>query len=229
MNAPKKRYVIAVDGPAASGKGTLARLLAHHLNMAYFDTGLLYRLVGTQVVAQGGDLEKESDVLKATKWLIKNYTPSLLENPKLRSDEAGNAASQAGKYGSMREKLVALQKDFAANPHRYGFDDAVKGAVLDGRDIGTVICPDADVKLYITASTEKRAERRVKELQNRGLSATYSDILANMRERDSRDASRNAAPMRPADDATVIDTSDILPEEVLKMALEVVKNKTDIK
>lgn len=224
----KKYIVIAVDGPAASGKGTLARSLARHFNLAYFDTGLLYRGVGYRVYSQGLDSDNEADVLEATDWLINNFDEAMSDEANLRGDIGGAYASKVAYHQKMRDKLVQLQKDFAANPASLGGFGDVQGAVLDGRDIGTVICPDADAKLFITADVEKRTERRVKELQNNGLSVTYTDILAQMRERDNRDASRKSAPMRTADDAKVIDTTAMNPDEVLEEAMKFVKDRTGI-
>lgn len=220
--------IIAVDGPAASGKGTLARKLAAHFNLAYFDTGLLYRAVGYRVYSQGLDSDDEAQVLEATDWLINSFDEAMSNESDLRGDIGGAYASKVAYHPKMREKLVQLQKDFAANPNSLGDFGDVKGAVLDGRDIGTVICPDADVKFFVTADVEKRTERRVKELQNNGLSVTYTDILAQMRERDARDASRKSAPMRTAEDAEVIDTTAMSPEEVLEKAIMLVKDRTGI-
>ena len=214
--------VIALDGPAASGKGTLGRALAEKLDLVYFDTGKLYRAVGLRVIETGGDFEHEEDVLIATDWLVENFSPKLLENLALKSDEVGVGASKSAKYGSMRAKLLDLQQDFALNPSKYSTLNGVNGALLDGRDIGTVVAPNADVKLFITASLEKRAKRRLKELQNDGRSVTYSAILADMKARDIRDSSRDTAPMKPADDAVMLDTSDLDPEQTLAKALEII-------
>lgn len=201
--------VVAIDGPAAAGKGTLARRVASDLNLAYLDTGLLYRATGFSVIQSGGDLENEDDALKAAK----NLRPIDLKNEKLRHDEAAQAASKVAVIQPVRDELLDFQRRFAAYPPE-GFD----GSVLDGRDIGTVVCPDADVKLFVTASTEVRAQRRLKELQDRGLEAIYAQVLQDMKDRDARDSQRAAAPLKAADDAIILDTSEMDIEEVIAKA-----------
>jgi len=203
-------FIIAIDGPAASGKGSLARKMAQKLGFPHLDTGLLYRRVGLDVQAAGGDPADEMAALAAAKAL----DPAQLTDPALKSDEAGNAASQASQYASVRAELLDFQRNFVT-AH-------ASGAVLDGRDIGTVICPDAPVKLFVTASTEVRAKRRLKELQGSGRTATYDEVLADMRARDARDTGRDTAPLKPADDAHIIDTSEMSPEAVLEQALSLV-------
>ena len=203
-------FIIAIDGPAASGKGSLARKLAAHLGFPHLDTGLLYRRVGLDVVQTGGDPANETLALAAAKTL----DPAKLADPALKSDEAGNAASKASQYASVRAELLDFQRNFVTSN--------ASGAVLDGRDIGTVICPDAPLKLFITASTEVRAERRLKELLASGRPASFEDVLADMKARDERDTGRSAAPLKAADDAIIIDTSDMTPDGVLSAALELV-------
>jgi len=214
--------IIAIDGPAASGKGTLARLVAEKLGYAHMDTGALYRAVGYEVLQENGNPEDENNASAAAKRLqekiSKAVSPAeILSNPALREENVGKAASQVAAMQSVRSALIKLQKDFA-----YG---AKEGAVLDGRDIGTVICPDAPVKIFVTASTEIRAERRKKELQLAGKDVTYSAVLKDMRDRDARDAGRQTAPMRPADDAIILDTGDMGIDEVLESALAIIKEK----
>ena len=226
-----EKLVIALDGPAASGKGTLGRALSDKMGLAYFDTGKLYRAVGMRMIDTDRDFDNENDVLTATDWLVEHFTPELLQDARLKSDEAGVGASKSGKYGAMRSKLLELQRDFAKNPQNYLDEQTasgLNGVLLDGRDIGTVVCPDADVKLFVTADIEKRAERRLKELQNNGVEVTYSDILADMKARDARDASREAAPMLAADDAVVVDTSDMTPADALARSLEIIADKAGI-
>jgi CMP/dCMP kinase len=186
--------VIAVDGPAASGKGTIAARLARHFGLPYLDTGLLYRAVGMAVLRSGGDLD-DADLaaLKA-----RSLTLSDLDDPDLIGRAAGEAASRVGFHPPVRAALLALQKDFAAQ---------ASGAVLDGRDIGTVIAPDAPVKLYVTAAPEVRAERRWKQLVARGETVAYEAVLDDIRKRDARDAGRDTAPMTAAEDAVLLDTS----------------------
>ncbi len=204
--------VIAVDGPAASGKGTVSRQIADALSFAFMDTGALYRAVGYEVLARKGGLECEQDALQGVAAL---QLPDCLDNIELREDRIGNAASKVAAMPAVRAALLEVQRNFAVNP-----GNGYKGAVLDGRDIGTVVCPDAQLKLYVTADIEIRAERRTKELQSRGLDVTKASVLEDMRVRDARDSGREAAPMRPADDAIVIDTSNLSASEVIAQALE---------
>lgn len=208
--------IVAIDGPAAAGKGTLARRVAQDLNLAYLDTGLLYRATGFAVVQSGGDPEDAEAATAAAR----NLKPEDLENVKLRHDEAAQAASKVAAIQPVRDELLAFQRRFAAQPPQ-----GVKGAVLDGRDIGTVVCPDADVKLFVTASTEVRAQRRLKELQERGLEAIYAQVLKDMKDRDARDSQRAAAPLKAADDAIVLDTSDMDIEEVIVQAKSIISGK----
>ncbi len=208
--------IIAIDGPAASGKGTLSRALADKLNFAQLDTGALYRAVGFEVLEAGGSPEDEVAALEGCKILERklqnNQKP--LDNPKLRLDETGSAASKVAAIQSVRDALMDLQRNFAKAPGS-SFD----GAILDGRDIGTVICPEAPLKLYITANDEIRAKRRMKELQSKGLDVTYKAVLEEMRARDARDREREVAPLKPAADAVTIDSSDKSADEMLEIAL----------
>lgn len=210
--------IIAIDGPAASGKGTLARRLADELGCALLDTGLLYRAVGMLVVRAGGDAGDAEAAATAARGL----TPADLEAADLRSDEAAQAASKVGAIPAVRAALLDFQRTFAARP-----PGGARGAILDGRDIGTVVCPDADAKIFVTASVEVRAERRLKELRERGLEAIHSRVLQQMKERDSRDASRAVAPLEPASDAFILDTSELNPDAVLAEALTFVRSRCD--
>ncbi|ANY20899.1 Cytidylate kinase [Tsuneonella dongtanensis] len=201
--------IIAVDGPTASGKGTLARKLAAHYGLPYLDTGLLYRAVGRQVFLDGGDPEDGGDALAATA-----FPDSLLGDPHLRTEETGGFASRVSVHPSVRKALYERQRKFAEQPG---------GAVLDGRDIGTVIAPDADVKLFVTASVEARAERRWKEMRENGLEVSLGDIADDIRQRDERDANRKDAPLRVAEGASVIDTTAMTREQALAAAIEAVE------
>jgi cytidylate kinase len=187
--------VIAVDGPAASGKGTIARTLAREFALPLMDTGLLYRAVALNLWRWGGDPANEFEALRACDEL--NLDAS---DPELRSEPVSKIASAISAYPSVRAALLDRQQDFARQDG---------GAVLDGRDIGTVIAPRADVKLFVTASAEVRAERRLKELESRGMHAHYDDVLADIRARDERDSTRDVAPLKPADDAMLLDTSEL--------------------
>jgi cytidylate kinase len=202
--------IVAIDGPSASGKGTLSKHLADHLGFAHLDTGKIYRAVGMMVVRGGGDPADESVALKAAKSL----EPSTFADPELGGDIAAVAASKVAAIMSVRDLLLQFQRDFAAAP-----PGGLKGAVLDGRDIGTVVCPEAEIKLYVTASTDIRAERRHKELLECGESSIYARVLQDMKERDERDTNRSVAPLKPAEDAFILDTSDLDAEQAFSAAL----------
>ena len=208
--------IIAIDGPAAAGKGTLARRLAAHFELAYLDTGLIYRAVGKKVLDDGADLADASLAEAAARAL----TPHDLERDDLRTDDVAQAASKVSAVPGVRAALLDFQRTFAASP-----PDDRKGAVLDGRDIGTVVCPDAHTKLFIVADTEIRAKRRVKELQDRGLEAIYARVLEDMKERDARDSSRAASPLEPAKDAHQLDTSALDADQVFAQALEIIASR----
>jgi len=207
--------IIAVDGPTASGKGTIAKALAAHFGLPHLDTGLLYRAVGRQVFLDGGDPDNAGDALAAC-----SFPEGLLLHPELRSEATGGLASRVSVHHSVREALYERQRAFATQ---------ASGAVLDGRDIGTVIAPDADVKLFVTASVEARAERRWKEMQARGQKVSLEEIAEDLRRRDERDRTRAEAPLREADDATTIDTSLMSAEEAIAAAVTAVHNATEAK
>lgn len=203
--------VIAVDGPAASGKGTIARALARELGLPHMDTGLLYRAVGLKLWRWGGDPGNEFEALRACAEL--GFDPA---DPELRSEPVSKFASAVSAYPSVREALLERQQEFARQPG---------GAVLDGRDIGTVIAPDAEVKLFVTASPEVRAQRRVRELLERGMPGHYEDVLADIRARDERDSHRAVAPLRQAADALLLDTSALDVEQAIAEALRLTREQ----
>ncbi|UCH74237.1 MAG: (d)CMP kinase [Rhodospirillales bacterium] len=190
--------IIAVDGPAASGKGTLARRIAAHLGYAHLDTGKLYRAVGLAVLREGHDPADAAAAEAAARAL----DPNALDDPALSGDVAAQAASKVAAIEGVRQALLAFQRHFAQHP-----PGGNAGAVLDGRDVGTVVCPDADIKFFVTASMPVRAERRHKELLNRGEASIYARVLQDLRERDARDSARAVAPLKPAQDAIVLDTT----------------------
>lgn len=198
--------IIAIDGPAASGKGTLARRLAAHFGLPHLDTGVLYRAVGLNVLRQGRDPADAEAAVAAANQL----TPAKLSNPALRSDDAAQAASVVAAIPAVRQALQDFQRDFAHQP---------SGAVMDGRDIGTVIAPDADAKIFVTASVEVRARRRWSELQHTDHAPTLDEVLDDMLRRDARDSGRTVSPLRPADDALILDTDDLDADEVFARAL----------
>ncbi|HLT77161.1 MAG TPA: d(CMP) kinase [Ferrovibrio sp.] len=199
--------VIAIDGPVAAGKGTLARQLAARYDYAYLDTGSLYRAVGSKVLREGGDPAAAAAGL----------TESDLAAGDLRSEAVGLAASKVAALPEVRAALLDYQRRFAAHP-----PGGKRGAVLDGRDIGTVVCPDAAVKLFVTASDEVRARRRHKELMEKGDTASFEQVLADLRRRDEQDRARATAPLKPAEDAHLLDTSDLAIEAAVAAAAEIV-------
>ena len=200
--------IIAVDGPAASRKGTIARALARHYELPHLDTGLLYRAVAATMLDHGFDPEKEADAVAST-----GFDETLLDDPRLKTGEVGQLASIISAYPLVRAALLQRQKRFAAQPG---------GAVLDGRDIGTVIAPDADAKLFVKATPMIRAQRRHAELRGMGSNASFDKVLADIRVRDERDSSRSQAPLRMAEDAALLDTSFLSIEASIKRAVDAV-------
>jgi cytidylate kinase len=202
--------IIAIDGPAASGKGTLARRLAARFGLTYLDTGALYRAVGHAVLSAGAEPHDETAAVAAARAMA----PERLGDAALRTPEVGRAASIVAAMPTVRAALLDYQRSVAATP---------PGAVLDGRDIGTVICPDADVKLFVTAVLEARAERRYRELAAAGAGADRETVLRDLAERDARDAGRDSAPLRPAADAHLLDTSNLDIETAFQAALSIIE------
>ncbi|MGA9433922.1 MAG: (d)CMP kinase [Roseobacter sp.] len=194
-----ERFTIAIDGPAAAGKGTISKAVAAHFGFAHLDTGLLYRAVGAKVLLG-----------MAPQVAAETLTADDLKNDDLRSPEVAQSASRVAVVPEVRAALLDFQRSFA---RRAG------GAVLDGRDIGTVICPNAEAKLFVTASAEVRAERRYKELLDKGAAVSLEQVLADVQERDARDRDRSAAPLKPAEDAVVIDTTDLSIEDAIDAAI----------
>ena len=211
-NSNKKRPIIAVDGPAASGKGTIARALARHFDLPFMDTGLLHRAVALNLWRWGGDPADEFEALRAADDL--GFDP---DDEELRSEPVSAIASRISVYPTVRAALLERQQDFARQQ---------AGAVLDGRDIGTVIAPEADVKLFVTASPEVRAQRRLKELEQRGMNAHYGDVLADIHARDERDSTREVAPLKPAPDAIILDTSDLDIETAIAEAIRLAEERS---
>jgi CMP/dCMP kinase len=208
--------IIAIDGPAASGKGTLARRLAAHFQLALLDTGGLYRAAALHALVGGGD-PANAAVAAAAAGQVRAAD---LVDPRLRQERVAQAASVVAAIPAVRQALLAFQRDFARHP-----PGGEAGAVLDGRDIGTVICPDADAKLFITASPEARAARRFQELRETGAEAIYDAVLQDMKDRDARDSQRRSAPLVPADDAFVLDTTTLDADATFAAALDFIDRK----
>ncbi len=202
--------VIAIDGPVAAGKGTLARRLAEAFGLAYLDTGMIYRAVAAKVLAEGGDPEDPAAALGAARSLERGD----LERADLRREAVGQGASIVAAMAPVRAALLDFQRRFAEQPPGDG-----SGAVLDGRDIGTVVCPGAEVKFFVTASIESRARRRHKELLERGEKSIYARVLQDLQDRDARDSGRQAAPLRPAEDAIIMDTTEMDAEAAFEAAV----------
>jgi CMP/dCMP kinase len=210
-------FIIAIDGPAAAGKGTLARRLAQHFGLAFLDTGRLYRAVGFKLLLNNLDPRDPAAAEQAARAL----RPDDLDQPGLRDEAVSEAASLVAAQPAVRAALLDFQRAFAHDP-----PGGAKGAVLDGRDIGTVICPDAQAKLYVHARVEIRAQRRLKELQESGHEAIYSRVLQDMKDRDDRDRSRGIAALKPAEDAFDLDTSDLDADRVFERALSFINSRS---
>lgn len=206
-------FIVAIDGPAASGKGTLARRLAEHFGLAHLDTGKLYRATAFLVLAAGADPADPAAAAAAAR----RVDPARLADPALLSEEVAQASSIVAAIPAVRAALLDRQRDFAAHPPA-----PFRGSVLDGRDIGTAVCPEATVKLFVTASREARAERRARELRERGATVIYGDVLQDMKERDARDSGRRVAPLAAAPDAVTIDTTSLDADQVFELASEII-------
>ena len=207
--------IVAIDGPAAAGKGTLARRLAAAFGFAFLDTGLLYRAAALHLATAGGSGEDA-----AAEAAARRVTAADLDDPRLREEPVAQLASAVAAIPGVRAALLAVQRDFATNP-----PDGRPGAVLDGRDIGTVVCPAADAKIFVTASPAERARRRLKELRERGVEAIYEAVLQDMQDRDARDSHRRVAPLRAAGDAFVLDTTDLDADAAFAAARDYVASK----
>jgi len=213
--------IITIDGPAAAGKGTLASTLSEKYHLAYFDTGMIYRAVGLEIRLSGVDVNDEQQALLVAQTMTFPRMMELAKDKRLRDSIGGEYASIVAAMTSVRAKLLKMQQDFALHPV-YADGTPAKGAIYDGRDTGTVVCPHADIKFYITASPEVRADRRYKEFVAKGVDITYEQVLQDVKIRDERDSNRSSAPLKPAEDAIILDTSNLGIAEVLKKACEII-------
>jgi cytidylate kinase len=219
-SSPKRKPVVAVDGVAASGKGTLAKALAAQLGYAYLDTGALYRMVALATLKRGGDPSNLDDIKPVLGMINMSLQASALTDPALREPDVADAAPKVAAIPEVRAVVRAYQDAFMQNP-----PDKAPGVVLDGRDIGTVVCPDAEVKFYVTVSLEESARRRYAELKDTHPDLTLEKVLEELRERDRLDSTRHVSPLRPAADAYILDTTHLTPQQTLDEAVEVVKKK----
>ena len=214
--------IVTVDGPAAAGKGTLSQSLAQKYELAYFDTGMVYRAVGVMMLQSGRDLSDVSYAEKLAEELTFAKMMEISSDKEFRSAKGGQAASIVSSYPGVRRRLLDMQKNFALKP-TFADGRAAQGVIYDGRDTGTVICPTADVKFFITATSEVRARRRFSEFKERGIDTDFETVLRDVEARDERDANRKDAPMKPAEDAYILDTSNLSIDEVFKKAVAIIE------
>jgi cytidylate kinase len=210
--------IITIDGPSASGKGTLAKRLAERLNFYYLDTGAIYRTLALHLLSHKIDPDDAVTASREALEFAKTFQPSMTGIPEIRTDVVAVATSKASRHAGVRDALLQIQRDLAHNPPK-----PYKGAVLDGRDTGTVVCPDAPLKLFLTANAAERAQRRTKELLSKGIETNYAAVLQDLEARDLRDASRDVAPLRPAQDAATVDTSAMDADAALEAVLKMVR------
>ncbi len=217
--------IITIDGPAAAGKGTLASTLAEKYRLAYFDTGMVYRAVGLMMVLDGLDVNDEVLAEETAKKLTFVKMIELSRHPDFRSQTGSRAASIVSAHPKVRAALLKMQQDFALTP-TFADGKPANGVIYDGRDTGTVVCPQADIKLFVTAATEVRARRRYDEYKQKGIDTPYDKVLADMIARDKRDSERASAPLKPAEDAVILDTSEMNAAEVAAKASALIEAKT---
>lgn len=216
--------IITIDGPAAAGKGTLASVLAQKYHLSYFDTGMVYRAVGLEIRLAQADVNEETMAATYARGLTFPRMIELSTDPRFRDSVGGQYASIVAAQPLVRRELLKMQQDFALNPV-FADGTPAQGAIYDGRDTGTVVCPQADIKFYLTASSEVRASRRHKEFLQKGLQTSYEQVLADVKSRDARDSSRAAAPLKPADDAIIFDTSDLDIAQVVDEAQKIIDSR----
>lgn len=216
---------IAVDGPSASGKGTLARRLAKQFHLFYLDSGSIYRATAKRILDLGKNPDNPEDAVSAALYVRDHLTTEMIEDPALRNDVVADATSRSCRFPPVRDIITETLRTYAnhppINPHQKPF----QGSILDGRDIGTVVCPNANVKLFVTANADVRAERRFKELTAKGIDTTYHTVLQDMQDRDARDSGRTIAPLKPAADAIHFDTSAMDSDTAFAKAVEIIREK----
>ena len=218
--------IITIDGPAAAGKGTLASALAERYHLAYFDTGMLYRAVGLDMILQGYSPEDEEKAEKIAQSLTFGKMIKLSEHPEFRSQIGGDAASKVSALPNVRSALLKMQQDFSLNPV-FADGTPANGVVYDGRDTGTVVCPQADIKFFVVASPEVRARRRYKEFAAKGINISYEQVLADLLARDKRDSERSTAPLKPAPDAILLDTSGMSIQQEIDSAVKIIDKHSE--
>jgi len=216
--------IITIDGPGAAGKGTISKLLAEHLEFAYFDTGLIYRAVGLYMHLNNLEIEDENIATQTAEKLTYNDMLEIAKHKDLRTDIGSVAASKVAAYTKVRSALLDLQRNFALNPILESGKES-EGVIYDGRDTGTTICPNADVKFFITASSEIRAKRRYEELKEKNIDTSFEKVLEDMISRDERDRNRASSPLKAADDAIIIDTSKLSIEQVFDKCMGIISQK----
>ena len=216
--------IITIDGPAAAGKGTLSSKLAQKYKLAYFDTGMIYRAVGLDLLLKNINPEDEKKALESAKNMTFSKMMELSKHVDFRSNSGGQAASKVASLTSVRQALLKMQQDFALSP-QFANGQKADGVVYDGRDTGTVVCPNADIKIFVTATPEVRAMRRHKEFIEKGIDSDYEDVLTQTKERDFRDSTRATSPLKPADDAVIIDTSDLAIDDVFNKVCAIIDSK----
>ena len=213
--------IITIDGPASAGKGTLAGKIAQEYKLTYFDTGMVYRAVGIETLLANVPAEDEVVAERFAKELTFSKMMDLAQNPSFRGPEGGKRASIVSAFPSVRAALLKMQQDFYKNP-TFADGSKAQGVVYDGRDTGTVVCPQADIKFFVTASAEERAKRRYKEYQTKGITSSYEEVLRDIIARDKRDSERSTSPLKPATDAIILDTTHLSIEEVFEKAKEII-------
>jgi len=216
--------IVTIDGPAAAGKGTLAANLAKKYGLSHFDTGMVYRAVGLEMFLLGLDVNNEEEAARIAQNLTFSKMMELSKHPEFRGVNGGNNASIVSAHPKVRAALLKMQQDFSYNP-TFADGSKAQGAVYDGRDTGTVVCPHANIKFFITARPEVRANRRYKEFLAKGIDTTFEIVATDMAERDKRDSERATAPLKPADDAIFLDTSDLTIEQVFVKTAEYIDSK----